>query len=402
MGIDKATKNVINFLNMNDLENYKEIVEKIYGIGTTTFDVNANHTNNIIGALNNSVHHEFQRCFIARLNRLSAFYEKNDSNKKHLIDKINLLASESDNNWRGAYAELVASDFLNKDLLEQKNSLSEPITLNYDIDNNRTFAKELGYSKANLDGYFQDYDVYVDIKCLKDNVTEILEGIYAEVKKRLNRSDFLISAEYPIDMHYDEIKEKRENLINELCNQIDTKQKISYIKSSVISNLNFRLLWKNGILITEKTYNPYKHAEENYKLIFVHTRKFVKDRPFFLVFVSFPWSNGSIVVFNELNKEFYRALSRRAFCQYLHSDKLYNSMSSKFVGNDTIFDVTKKISGILFLENWSIQSDTPNNHNIKSYFYFNPNADNKLSDSPLKEYFRSLVDNFDDFQYDNY
>ena len=49
---------------MNDLENYKTIIENIFGKGIARFKIKSDTTNDIIGALNHKEFTNFKMCFI--------------------------------------------------------------------------------------------------------------------------------------------------------------------------------------------------------------------------------------------------------------------------------------------------------------------------------------------------
>lgn len=383
---------------MNDLENYKIIIENIFGKGIARFEIKSDSTNNIIGALNHQDFDNFKASFKERLKRLNEIYKANNKNREEIISKVNLIADK--NNWEGAYSELVAYDFLNK----EKNFLPQPIKLNNSIAKNKTFAEQIGKKEANLDGFFENYSVYFEVKSLKDNVSDILNGIYKELKKKINFNDLMITHEYPaMDISYEVIKENREQLLDELQKNIDISKRTTFVKSRVVNGLNFRILWGRGVLLMESTYDPYRHAENYYRIVFNYIDKFVKDRPFFLVFVVFPWFNGIITEFRNSNKIFYRAFARRVFCSYINKADQLKSICPNFKGDETIFTISKKLSGILFLEDKSIKSANPRSINIKSYFYFNPNADNPLMDSLFENVISNLeLTESDDFKHDNY
>jgi hypothetical protein len=386
---------------MNNLENYKKIIEDVFGKGSTTFDTKSKATNNIIGALNSNNYQEFNNCFKARLRRLNTIYSTKDFDRKNLIDQVNLISKE--NNWAGAYSELAAYDFMNFNL-PQRNYLHSSVKLNQDVLNARTFAKELGKKgHANLDGFISDYNIYFDVKSLKDNISEILNGIHKEILKDLTYKDLTIVAECSLDISYHEFESKRNSIRNDLVEQlskIDYK-KTANIKSNVTTGLMFKLLWGSGVVTTEHTYHPHRHAMKTHKLVFDYSDKFIKDSPFILVFVVFPWFNGIITTFNNSNKEFYRTFSRRIFCQYIHDKTSFKHFDSRFTGQETIYDISKKISGILFLEDNSILSKTPDFHNINATLCTNPNADN-----PLTRLFNCFCDELKvvrvDFEFDNY
>jgi len=386
---------------MNDFDNYNKIIYNI-------FNQNLNHnkdmskSNSVIGALNNNEYSSFRNCFESRLKRLGKIYSRNNVNRKSLFTKLKDVASNK--NWEGAISELIAFDYLNRDFIENKDHIYNPICLDKDVPNEKTFANELGKSGPfNLDGYFEENDVYFDIKSFKNNVSQILNGIFNDVKSNLPKSDFFIMPEYPGDISYVEFKDKRAKLKAELLNIIEENPSIEYIKSEHISELSYRLRWTPGLLITEGSFNPYEYAENYHRLAFIHVDKYIKDRPSFLVFVVFPWFNGIINDFRESNKIFYRAFSRRCFCQYKDNSDLFKSIMPQFIGSETIYDISRYLSGILFLEDHSITCMHSNYSVVKSYFYINPNAKNSLMKTILYDYCIKLGKNdFDDFEHDNY
>ncbi len=162
---------------MTAIRNYSTIIDGIFGIGTTTFAVTDTHTNKVIGALNNPEFHEFIANFRARLYRLKLIYGTHSEYLKDILVQVNEISSEK--NWEGAFAELAAYDHLNSDILKHKTYIHNPIQPNVTLPSSESFALELGKKATNLDGLVEDRTLYFDVKCLKDNVTEILEGIYS-------------------------------------------------------------------------------------------------------------------------------------------------------------------------------------------------------------------------------
>jgi len=386
---------------MTDIENYSNLIDSIFGAGTTSFSITDTHYNHVIGALNHPTEYlDFRTNFIARLQRLKSIYSTHQTYLREIIVQVNEVASEK--NWEGAFAELVAFDHLNQDILKHKTYIHTPIKPNVTIDKSMTFAQELGKSAANLDGFVEDRPLYFDIKCFKDNVTEILEGIYKQLEQHLSRTDFHISAEYALDISYDDFQLKRNDLLNELKSKI-VPPTTKYVKSSVVSNLTFRILWGAGVQTAERTYHPYSHAENYHKLLFNYANKFVKDHPTVIVLVVFPWYNLVVSDFSNGNIKLYRALSRRVFCQYKHDNTKFKIFNSKFTGNQTIYEVSNNLSGIIFLEDNTILSKEPDKTNAKSFVYLNPNAVKPLTKSLAREFIMGLHNSeFDDFEYDNY
>ncbi len=92
------------------------------------------------------------------------------------------------------------------------------------------------------------------------------------------------------------------------------------------------------------------------------------------MYVIFPWFNGIINNFNNSNRIFYRSFSRRVFCQHKHDKTQYKVLKPDFNSNLTIHSVSKKLSGIIFLEDHSITSTKyrkPSNQ-YSAFIYLNP------------------------------
>ena len=178
---------------MNDLQNYKAVLERYFGAGTATFSTaKGADFNNVVGALN---HRDFKLpcgCASSKgLERLAARYPNADANRKHLLDTVNEVGSEK--NWEGAYAELVAFDFLNSD----KDYLSAPISLSENSTCDEYPGRSIGKSKMPiLTGSYDDFDVCFDVKVLLDKSRAILDGIIEQVKLNPGISGAAIEPEY--------------------------------------------------------------------------------------------------------------------------------------------------------------------------------------------------------------
>ena len=384
---------------MNDLENYKDLVDKIFGDGAATFNMNSTKTNHIVQALNSTDNFfDFQRNFESRLVRLNYIYSSNNINRQKLIDQVNQIASSK--NWEGAFAELTAYDCLNQELTKGQVYLLNQIEIDKTIENHKTFAYELGKKEANLDGYYDEFDVYFDVKCFKDNVKEILERIFELIKKEV-ALNFHIDASYTRDIPYKIFQNSRTSLHNELKNKIN--EGVSYIKSDVIQGLEYRLLWDKGVMTTFGSYNAFRHAEKYHRTIFNYADKFVKSSPSFIVLVIFPWFNNLVLNFSSNNKHFYRSISRRVFCQYKNLNDPFTNVLNNFNGDASIYEVSRKISGLIFIEDSTINSRDSDAINASPFIYMNPNADNKVQNRIFEETLKNLNYRvFEDFKYDNY
>ena len=379
---------------MNSIENYKSIVEYYFGSGAVTFDATKGKDNNIIGALNHMQFNAFKLAFHKRLERLAARY-KGDSNLTNLLLAVNEVGSEK--NWEGAYAELVAFDFLNSDT----DLLMHPISLSRTVQASDTLAVNLGMTNVNFDGYYDDFGVYFDVKVLSDKSEDILDGIISEAKQQLGISDATIRPEYPLDLDFGLFEEKRAALCKELTGAIDIKAKTLYVKSIILPELNYRIMWGSGVLTSVGTYDPFQHAANHHTLLFKHAKKFSTTSPCLIVFVIFPWFSEKFLSLVGSNETFYRAFCRRFFCQYAKDCRKAKDVLKGFQGDVTMADVTNKLSGVLFLEDVSIESIKSDSQNVKAFAYLNPNASHKIGHI-FQEYLRNLVNLIDDFENDNY
>lgn len=379
---------------MNDIENYSIIIDEIFGIGTTTFDITKQHSNRVIGALNHTQFSNFKENFIERLKRLKKKYTQHPEYLKEILVQVNEIQSLK--NWDGAFAELAAFDHLNS-----TDELFEPINPNVTLPSSKSLAKELGKQETNLDGFIKDYSLYFDIKCFKDNNEEILKGIYSQIKIHLNYENIHFSAEYALDISYDDFKKNRSNLLNELKQTLNTQTKQTYFQSKVIPNFGIRILWDRGVLTAIRTYDPYLHAENLHKSIFNYANKFMKSEPTLIVLVVFPWYN---LVVNDFvsSIEFYRSFCRRFFCQYKHSNEKMSDFNSNFKGSKKLHSISKYLSGIIILEDNTILSEDKTITNVNSYSFLNPNAKNPINGMSKHYIHRFTNIRFDDFENDNY
>lgn len=385
---------------MTDLENYAQIINSIFGAGTSKFDTAKNDSHNVIGALNHVQYDSFKANFTARLKRLKSIYDASPTSLQKLIVQVNEIASIK--NWQGAFAELAAFDHLNNDLLEKNNFLFSPIEIDVTLPKEESFALELNKQEANLDGYIDEFGLYFDIKVLKDNVGEILDGIYKDLQT--GRQDLLnIAAEYDLGLSYGILQNQRNQLRTELLEVLDGNKKPRNFRSKVIPDLSFVFTWERGVSTAIRTYTPFSHAKNHHKNIFIYANKFLKKHPTFIIYVSFPWYNQ--VLNSKNNDAFFRSYARRVFCQYLNHSTSFSTISPGFSGTDSLYDVSTYLTGIIFLEDDTILSHKPDITNVKSSIYLNPNAKNALpgAGSMVNGFLHKICNNaFDNFEDDNY
>ena len=379
---------------MTHIRHYSTIVDGIFGKGSCTLDKTSTETNPIIGALSNTTGFTpFYLNFVARLKRLKDAYDGHPS-RDSLLTQVNEIGSRR--NWQGAAAELAAIGFFCSGL----EWLLESPRLDVDIHVSESLAGKFGMKKANLDVYFKRFGIYTDVKVLKDNVTEVIEGILQEV---WNNGRPTVGVEYPNDVSVDDVRDHREALCHHLRSELASGKKPEIVDcTSIVNDLKIRLRWQGGVLITESTYSPYKHAKELHRLPMQHAKKFVLSRPFFLTFVVFPWFNNVITDFYAINTTFYRSLARRTFCQYRYDSTLFSDLFHDYTGTETVHEVVEELGGILFLEDECITNDSAESTE-KAHYYENPNAKRPVMTGIMQDYLIGCVGGeIDDFKYDNY
>ena len=305
-------------------------------------------------------------------------------------------------NWEGAYAELAAYDVMWNDFV------MTPLELDKTMPATDSYASEMGHRAINEDGYLPDYGLYFDVKILADTVGAILKDVIAEAIKQSGqtaRCDIL--PEYPIDDDDEEYGgANRRLLLNELIDFLKAYNTVSkgkkLFRSRVIPRLAYRVLWGGGVNTAIHEYSPYRHAEEMRHLVFKrYTKKIMKNEMFVLVLVKFPWYNNLVSSYIDADHVFYRSLARRTFCEYLNDSTLMSSIVPKFMGKETVDEVSRHLAGIVFIDDNSIKEDSYSCNVI-----LNPNALN--THERARDYLMHLVQKgdkrglFDDLRHDNY
>ena len=379
---------------MTHIRHYSTIVDRIFGTDSCTLDPTSTETTPIIGALSNTTGvTRFQMNFVARLNRLKDAYKGHPS-RNSLLTQVNEIGNPK--NWQGAAAELAAIDFFCSD----QDWLPESPRLDVKIPASKSVAYKFGMKEANIDVHFKHFDVYTDVKVLKDNVTEVIEGIFQEIWKDRRP---MVLVEYPRDVSADDVIGHRVALLDHLRTELTACKKPEIVDcASIVNGLIIRLGWKGGVLTAESTYSPYKHAKELHRLPMQHAKKIVLSQPFFLTFVVFPWFNNVITDFCGENRIFYRSLARRTFCQYSSDSTLFSTLFNKYTGTERVHEVMEELGGILFLEDECI-SNNSSDSTVKAYYYENPNAKRPVMTDIMQDYlFGCVRGDIDDFRYDNY
>jgi hypothetical protein len=365
-------------------KNYQTLLDTIFGSGITKVPLKG-ESNNVIGALaHNGDYDEFKDNFRKLLIDLKSKYNVN-SIKQALVEVAD------SKNWEGAYAELVALSVL-------KNDYSGVIETDVTLKEGAGFAKECGQNFTNEDGYWKDYDVYFDVKILSDSIKEVIDGIIERAEKKAGVKGICnVLAEYPLDDEADEYIKDLAKIEQELV--IGLKAKETAVRISIIPRLLFRIKWGSGVNSTISAYSPYRHAEHTKDIVLKrYAKKLLKSKPFFLVFVNFPWFKQIVNDFANMNEYYYRALSRRTFVQYEHSKDKASEIIRGYKGKDTKRHLARCLTGIIFIEDHSAKVD---DKLYKTFVYLNPNAKNKAMN--LRSYLDQLPNEMlEDFSNDNY
>jgi len=374
---------------MKDTDNkankhYQALLRNILGADSINIPLNG-ESNNLIGALAHKGDFEdFKSNFELLLKDLKEKYE---------IDSIRETLTKIANSktWMGAYAELVALSVL-------KNDYSGDILTNVTLKEEMSFAKECKKKFTNEDGYWRDFDVYFDTKILSNPIKAILKGIENRALVKASPTDQCsILAEYPMDDDDAEYSKNIAQIEKELVDALTTKK--TFVKISTLKKLSFRLHWGSGINSVTMEYSPFRDVEKSKDLILKrYANKLLKNKPFFLVFVNFPWFHQVVKDFAKMNECYYRALARRTFIQYEHSREKAKNKIEKYTGKESMRLLARRLTGIIFIEDHSINETKDKYH---TYVYLNPNAHNKCKS--MKLYLEQLANKmYDDFQYDNY
>ena len=364
---------------MNAKENYQTILDSIFGSGAVCIKID-DSWNNITGALNDAGNYGvFADNFKKRLERIRNNYSGTDA-FKHIQTLLAEVANPRWANYTGAYAELSAYDCLQSPMLKQA------IVMDKDVDANDTYALQMGKTVTNADGYFAEFDAYFDVKRMADNARILANNIIEAARKKASvKSNVLINAEYQIDTDYAFFEEHFADFVNELADELSTHCRTF---TSNIYPVTFKVS-TNGMVSTTSTYNPEEHAKNILHQLFSYTNKFVKNKPFFLVLIKLPWYNNLVNSSWDYNQKFYAELARKFFNDYDSKPDLMTSMISHYKGGETIDEVTRKVTGIIFIDDQCILGDADSLTQTQAFVYLNHRADNVVT-SDMDNYLKSI------------
>lgn len=361
---------------MTPRANYAAFVDSIFGVGSARFDIAKTDTNNVIGALaSRQSYAEFAANFEERLRRINAAIQSDPSLRKDVIGAANRVAEDE---WDGAYAELCALDYF----------LATPLTGPGNIELDRTvpasdtLASEMGMQNANHDMHLKSLGVSMDTKNLSDKTRQILDGVFDEFRQAKGIKSMLIMPTYDHDDDFTPYAANRSQLLAELVSSVDVNGRQQRLTSQVISGLSYEFAWNAGAYFSASSYSPVEHATRHHTLLFGHIKKFSRTEPTAIVYVMFPWSGEA--AFLGFGKEtFQTEFGKQFFNNYLRSAELAKSFNKKVKSNITAADVTKHLSGVIFLDDKSITAKDAKEINVEASFVWNENAFLSLVGHPL-------------------
>lgn len=367
---------------MTHRANYAELIDGFFGAGTASFDITVPGSNNVIGALANSSNYsKFKSNFEQRLQRLDAAIKADESLRVEILSAVNKIV---DRGWDGAYAELCALDYF----------LAAPLTgpgnivLDRTVPASQTLAADMNMEKANHDMSFPCLGVTMDTKLLSDKTGDILEKIFQDFRKAKGINRLTILPSYDQDQSFSDFEENRKKILDELLREVDITIRPAKLISKVVPGLSYEIAWEAGVHSAAGCYSPIEHAKNHHHLLFGHAKKFSKIEPTVIVFVIFPWASESVFLFDETKKPFFKEFGETFFSEYLASTDLARQFNVKIKTSILASDLTKHLSGIIFLDDNSILAETPTQVNVAASFLWNRNALLPLSGSAADTYMR--------------
>lgn len=101
--------------------------------------------------------------------------------------------------------------------------------------------------------------MFSDVKCLKDNVTEIVEGIFQEIWP--DGRPYLVRHESRLDNGFEQIQRNRDEVLAEPRSALADGSRPNAVYSAVVDELVFRFAWDASVLVTERLYSPFWACE---------------------------------------------------------------------------------------------------------------------------------------------
>ena len=347
---------------------FASLVDRIFGSGSTTFDTSLAQSNNVIGALARPTEFTaFNNNFEARLHRLNTAVNADASLRTEVLAAVNRIA---DAGWDGAFAELSALDYF----LAEPETGPGQVLLDRTVSASDTLASEMGMQNANHDLSFPGLGVCMDTKLLSDKTGQILEGIFKDYRLTKGIKGLTIILSYDPDGDFEQYSANRKALLQELVSAVDAKTQPKMLTSAVMPGLSYSFAWNSGVYFGEGCYSPNEHAERHHPLLFGHAKKFSRLDPTVIVFVIFPWSGEDVFAFEDTKRTFLQQFGRHFYNDYIALSTPANAFNRKFKSGIMAGEVTRHLSGIIYLEDRAITSTDSSLLNVDASYIWNPNA----------------------------
>lgn len=356
---------------------YASLVDSIFGPGTAKFDTSDPTSNEVIGALAHQQFHEFRANFPARLLRLRAALQTDPSLSAEILSAVNRIVTSE---WDGAYAELSALDYF----LSAPAAGPGDVELDHTVPAADTLASEMGMQNANHDLAFKRLGVSMDTKLLSDKIGGILDGIFEAFRSAKGIDRLPIIPSYEMGSDYADYASNRNDLLTEMIVGVDVTAEPKEFYSKVIPGLSYTFAWAKGAHFGVSTYSTVEHAKSHHRLLFGHAKKFSRVEPSVITFVIFPWSGEKMLSLTGHDPEpFFKRFSDHFFKDYIGSPDPAWKYNPKFKTSISAGEVTRHLSGVIFLRDNLIMSPDPTPANVDATFAWNPNAHLPLAGHPF-------------------
>nr|WP_321982703.1 hypothetical protein [uncultured Cohaesibacter sp.] len=357
---------------------YASLVERTFGAGTAKFDLAVAQTNNVIGALAHpSQFQRFNENFKERLRRLSAATKKDSSLQSEILAAVNRMV---DAGWDGAYAELCALDYF----LAAAETGPGKVELDRTVSASTTLASEMGMTNANHDLHFPNMGISMDTKLLSDKTGQILDGVFKEYRAKMNIEKLSIIPSYDLADDFNRYSANRQALLDELINNVDPLAQPRNFSSKVIVGLSYTFAWNAGVHFGENCYDANVHARNHSPLLFGHAKKFSRVEPSVITFVIFPWSGENVFPFEDSKRTFFKMLGEHFFNDHIMSTQAAKKFNKKFKSEISAGEVSKHLSGLVYLEDNCIMSENSKELNVQASFLWNKHALHPLANHVLE------------------
>lgn len=227
----------------------------------------------------------------------------------------------------------------------------------------------------------------------------LLKHLESELQKSPKTKGYLITVSgiYHIpNKDVESMLKTKEDIIDELLS--DKHNNHGHYIWKMENGIELRAQPKQPMVSHVGSFHSGEWAHNNEMYFFYHGSQFTRSKPY-MIFC--PFDNKLLPFFNVIDEVFwaFRFLTRRMFMStFRFSNRMLNEFDEKAVPNISLEVAAKKISAIVFMDvtkEW-------NYNDCRTWVYVNPNADNKIKNYEIDQWFRQKGACVEDFLYDNY